>query len=232
MACGAESWVRHSLVWLQQSPCPWTSEDTTQNFQLCRVRVRTYSSNMSRIWSKRWCVMGTPVAGSCCWHRLEAWGRSGTGGQVACAPCPSTRRSPAYVMAALSSSIWSRSCWASSCMAARSCCSMAMYSAVFCRVLALLTCGYLQCGLLDVALPRDPWRHWGLVLGRGLTKGPRGSGGASLCWQLTLRLGWMLSVLTSPCRVSNPSLMLKRRFCSAEMCVMRRFSVLWGQRAG
>lgn len=32
-----------------------------------------YSSNMLRIWSKRWCVMGTPVAGSCSWHRL--WGK-------------------------------------------------------------------------------------------------------------------------------------------------------------
>ena len=41
-----------------------------------------------------------------------------------------------------------------------------------------------------------------------------------------MRLGWVLSVLTSPCRVSNPNLILKRRFCSAEMCVMRRFSVL------
>lgn len=36
-----------------------------------------YSSNMLRIWSKRWCVMGTPVAGSCSWHRL--WGTSSRG---------------------------------------------------------------------------------------------------------------------------------------------------------
>lgn len=56
--------------------------------------------------------------------------------------------------------------------------------------------------------------------------------GASPGWGLTLRLGWALSVLTSPCRVSNPSLMLKRRFCSAEMCVMRRFSVLGGRQWG
>lgn len=48
------------------------------------------------------------------------------------------------------------------------------------------------------------------------------AGGA---WTLTLRLGWVLSVLTSPCSVSKPSLMLNRLFCSAEMCVMRRFSV-------
>lgn len=47
-----------------------------------------------------------------------------------------------------------------------------------------------------------------------------------------MRLGWALSVLTSPCKVSNPSLMLKRRFCSAEMCVMRRFSVLGGRQWG
>ena len=47
-----------------------------------------------------------------------------------------------------------------------------------------------------------------------------------------MRLGWVLSVLTSPCRVSNPKLILKRRFCSAEMCVMRRFSVLGVQKVG
>ena len=57
-------------------------------------------------------------------------------------------------------------------------------------------------------------------------------GGASLGWRLTLRLGWVLSVLTNPCRVSNPSLMLKRRFCSAEMCVMRRVSVCGGRKWG
>lgn len=73
---------------------------------------------------------------------------------------------------------------------------------------------------------------WGLVLGRGSTKEPCGSGGAGLGWRLTLRLGWALSVLTSPCRVSNPSLILKRLFCSAEMCVMRRFSVLGRQTGG
>lgn len=41
---------------------------------------------------------------------------------------------------------------------------------------------------------------------------------------LTLRLGWAFRVLTRLCRVSKPSLMLKRRFCSAEMWVMRRVS--------
>lgn len=42
---------------------------------------------------------------------------------------------------------------------------------------------------------------------------------------LTLMLGWALSVLTRLCNVSKPSLMLKRLFCSAEMCVMRRLSI-------
>lgn len=42
---------------------------------------------------------------------------------------------------------------------------------------------------------------------------------------LTLMLGWALSVLTRLCSVSKPSLMLKRLFCSAEMCVMRRLSI-------
>lgn len=44
-------------------------------------------------------------------------------------------------------------------------------------------------------------------------------------WVLTLMLGWALSVLTRLCSVSKPSLMLKRLFCSAEMCVMRRLSI-------
>lgn len=45
-------------------------KDTIQNFQFCSVEERTYSSNILRMWSKRWRVMGTPVAGSCSWHRL------------------------------------------------------------------------------------------------------------------------------------------------------------------
>lgn len=44
-------------------------------------------------------------------------------------------------------------------------------------------------------------------------------------WELTLMLGWALSVLTRLCSVLKPSLMLKRLFCSAEMCVMRRLSI-------
>lgn len=44
-------------------------------------------------------------------------------------------------------------------------------------------------------------------------------------WVLTLMLGWALSVLTRLCSVSKPSLILKRLFCSAEMCVMRRLSI-------
>lgn len=48
---------------------------------------------------------------------------------------------PPYLMEPLSSSICSRSRCASSCRAARSCCSLQMYSAVFCKVVALLTCG-------------------------------------------------------------------------------------------
>lgn len=51
----------------QQALAP---KDTIQNFQFCSVEERTYSSNILRMWSKRWCVMGTPVAGSCSWHRL------------------------------------------------------------------------------------------------------------------------------------------------------------------
>lgn len=48
---------------------------------------------------------------------------------------------PPYLMEPLSSSICSRRRCASSCRAARSCCSLQMYSAVFCKVVALLTWG-------------------------------------------------------------------------------------------
>lgn len=85
---------------------------------------------------------------------VRSWG---SGGMV---PGPSTRLDPAYLMAALSSSISSRSCWASSCKPARSCCSIRMYSAVFCSVVALLTCR----------------RHRGAQAGaRGCTLGPTGA---------------------------------------------------------
>lgn len=52
---------------------------------------------------------------------------------------------PPYLMEPLSSLICSRSCCASSCRAARSCCSLQMYSAVFCKVVALLTCEVTGC---------------------------------------------------------------------------------------
>lgn len=62
--------------------------------------------------------------------------------------CPTTGSSslppplavPPYLIELLSSSICSRSRCASSWRAARSCCSLQMYSAVFCKVVALLTC--------------------------------------------------------------------------------------------
>lgn len=41
----------------------------------------------------------------------------------------------------------------------------------------------------------------------------------------TFMLGWELSVATRLCKVSNPSLILKRRFCSAEMWVILLVSV-------
>ena len=108
---------------------------------------------------------------------------------------------------------------------------MVMYSAVFCSVVALLIYGGTNQGGLGYwgpgvrywqgRRPAGVWRALGFGLGwEG--GGPHAAGGA---WTLTLRLGWVLSVLTSPCSVSKPSLMLKRLFCSAEMCVMRRFSV-------
>lgn len=53
---------------------------------------------------------------------------------------------PPYLIELLSSSICSRSRCASSWRAARSCCSLQMYSAVFCRVVALLTCRVAEVG--------------------------------------------------------------------------------------
>lgn len=45
-------------------------KDTIQNFQFWRVRLLIYSLNFSCMSSKRCRVLGTPVAGSCSWHRL------------------------------------------------------------------------------------------------------------------------------------------------------------------
>lgn len=41
LAYGTEPAAKHSLVWLQHSLRCRPNEDTTQNFQLCSVRVRT-----------------------------------------------------------------------------------------------------------------------------------------------------------------------------------------------
>lgn len=45
------------------------------------------------------------------------------------------------------------------------------------------------------------------------------------CGDCTFMLGCELSVVTRLCKVSKPSLILKRRFCSAEMCVILLVSV-------
>lgn len=82
-----------------------------QNFQFWRVRLLIYSLNFSCMWSKRCRVLGTPVAGSCSWHRF---------------------------MEALSSSISSRNLLTSSCICCLSCWSFPMCSTVFCNVTALL----------------------------------------------------------------------------------------------
>lgn len=205
--------MNHSVGWRvegEREQHALAPKDTIQNFQFCSVEERTYSSNILRMWSKRWRVMGTPVAGSCSWHRLWStisvvgpcsggWepqkltrscqlmslsqGMCGTWpysilplehqpierveeGQSAerCSrethyvlllswhcylPCLATPKQavlphlpqpqPPYLMEPLSSSICSRRRCASSCRAARSCCSLQMYSAVFCKVVALLT---------------------------------------------------------------------------------------------
>jgi hypothetical protein len=47
------------------------AKDTIQNFQLSRVRIRTYSSNISLILLARWRDTGAPVAGSMAWQLLQ-----------------------------------------------------------------------------------------------------------------------------------------------------------------
>lgn len=54
------------IIWIIQF-----KKDTIQNFQLDSVRFLTYSWNISFIWSARWRVTGTPVAGSWAWHWLR-----------------------------------------------------------------------------------------------------------------------------------------------------------------
>lgn len=46
-------------------------KDTIQNFQFSRVRIRTYSSNISLILLARWRDTGAPVAGSMAWQLLQ-----------------------------------------------------------------------------------------------------------------------------------------------------------------
>lgn len=109
-----------------------------------------------------------------------------------------------HMMVVLSSSISSRSLRASSCICIRSCCSLVMYSMVFCSVMAWLVC-------------------------RG-----QEAQGAALSWPVAHRKGALsrlqdtLKQLTclelleiKLFRVLKPILILKRLFCSAEMCFCR-----------
>lgn len=135
----ASSLLKKTPQWvLLVSNC--VSKDTIQNFQFCRVRFFTYSLNFSCMWSKRCRLMGTPVAGSCSWHKL--WLSRG-GRQI----MPAAMQSVAlrqmvemltYLIEVLSSSISSRSLLTSSCICCLSCWSFPMCSTVFCSVTALL----------------------------------------------------------------------------------------------
>lgn len=98
-----------------------------------------------------WAMLRRDAAACCPWHcRLPCLAVL----MQAAAPC-FPPESP-YLIELLSSSICSRSRCASSWRAARSCCSLQMYSAVFCRVVALLTCG-----VAEVGWHREPlgWRR-------------------------------------------------------------------------
>lgn len=103
----------------------------------------------------------------------------------------------AHWMVALSSSISSRSRRASSCSWLRSCCSLVMCSTVFCSVMGLLVCKAACQPQPEAAPPTRP-----------SPRRPRTSFAL-----LDMRL----------LRVSKAILMLKRLFCSAEMCFICRF---------
>lgn len=106
----------------------------------------------------------------------------------------------AHWMVALSSSISSRSRRASSCSWLRSCCSLVMCSTVFCSVMGLLVCKAARQPQTEAAPPAPPTRP--------SQRRPRTS-----FELLDMRL----------LRVSKAILMLKRLFCSAEMCFICRF---------
>lgn len=115
---------------------------------------------------------------------------------------PASHVGSPHMMVALSSSISSRSRRASSCIWLRSCCSLVMYSTVFCSVMAWLVC-------------RRVW-------GQSSAHAPGPSSPPNAPRQLT-----SLELLEIKLfRVSKPILMLKRLFCSAEMCFICRFC--WG----
>lgn len=103
------------------------------------------------------------------------------------------------MMVVLSSSISSRSLRASSCICIRSCCSLVMYSMVFCSVMA-----WLVWGVAGLSWPAAPSRD---ALSRHLA-----ARGSLTCLELL-----EIKLL----RVLKPILILKRLFCSAEMCFCR-----------
>lgn len=86
-----------------------------QNFQLDSVRFLTYSWNISFIWSARWRVTGTPVAGSWAWHWLIWTFRD----SISC-----LRISASFCICFLSAF------------------NFLQYSAVFCSIAALLTLAF------------------------------------------------------------------------------------------
>lgn len=240
-------------------------KDTIQNFQFCSVWAWTYSLNFCLMWSKRCCVMGTPVAGSCSWHALQSETDETTGWKrCVVKPIKQNRhicnkhtnilikiniislvfqhfflhkwvvvfmklmsftwvkqRLRTHLMAEFRSWISSRSFWVSSCSWALSCCILLMYSAVFSSVVALLICASRQGDYnMSVALHMSDVHISISQLCSHLS-----SSSCLTAVNCTFMLGWELSVVTRLCKVSKPILMLKRRFCSADIWVILLVSV-------
>lgn len=145
-----------------------------------------------------------------------------------------------HLMAVFRCWISSLSLWASSCSWALSCCILLIYSAVFCSVVALLICAsrngdYHMSATPTILHTNLVWLWlYSEILDAFTFHTVINSASHPLflyllhhCVSLysTFMLGWELSVVTSLCKVSKPSLMLNRRFCSAEMWVILLVSI-------
>lgn len=223
-------------------------KDTIQNFQFCSVWAWTYSLNFCLMWSKRCRVMGTPVAGSWSWHALqgEMDGKKGSKNDFKTLPsineCCFTDLIQLLIKQRLMLTWWQSSGAVSPLWVSASPRAAELSPAASCLCTQLSSATWW----LYWSVPADGGRggereiatcQWPSAVGYTLDVEPHLHFAAVqppqrllrlLCCtsaRSTLMLGWELSVATRLCNVSNPSLMLKRRFCSAEMWVILLVSV-------